>query len=200
MHEAQLLFRFAKLKVQAPTGSSKVSKGKIWHEDQSFGFLSGFHSLSIEQPLQTEPTGPRLGAQWGPVFLLLAQSLSVDKLDVWGCFCVFIGRSLILCRSGKCLGWPGDLAPGPQGSIPGPGRGCSEGVPGCRFYCSTSPWNQTSSASVLRPCFVRVSLSSPGRRLKGCCRSTLLLRVQAILTLLTCSSLEPLKKVADTIC
>jgi hypothetical protein len=43
-------------------------------------------------------------------------------------FVMFLfGRSSRLCRSGICSGWPGDLLPGPWGSIPGPGRG-SEGV------------------------------------------------------------------------
>ncbi len=43
-------------------------------------------------------------------------------LDVWWYFCYFIGRSSILCLFGNCSGWPGDLVPGPWGSIPGPGR------------------------------------------------------------------------------
>ncbi len=47
-----------------------------------------------------------------------------------GCFCLLIGRSSILCRSGTCSGWPGDLVPGPWGSIPGPGRGLRRGSGG----------------------------------------------------------------------
>ncbi len=52
----------------------------------------------------------------------------VCMLDVWRCFCIFIDRSSILCRSGNYTGLPGDLVPGPLGLDSG--QGGSEGVPG----------------------------------------------------------------------
>ncbi len=51
------------------------------------------------------------------------------ELDVWGNFRIFIRRYSILSRCGNCSGWPGDLVPGPWGSIPGRGGG-SEGSGG----------------------------------------------------------------------
>ncbi len=57
------------------------------------------------------------------------QDVPKDVLDVWGCFCVFIVRSSILCGSGNCSGLPGDLVPGPMGVDSGPGEGGSEGGP-----------------------------------------------------------------------
>jgi hypothetical protein len=45
-------------------------------------------------------------------------------------FVNFIDRSSISCRSGNCLGLPGNLVPGPWGSIPGPRRGVRRGVGG----------------------------------------------------------------------